>query len=121
RFAAVEPKLAGGSLPTEEGLDWLNDKGYKTLLDLRPSNEVQASFIAEVSKRGLRYISLPIGLTSVDSSHVTRFHFELSLADARPLYFFDTDGNGAGMLWYVHRMTASSDSYDPREAAQEAE
>jgi hypothetical protein len=121
RFAVVEPKLAGGSLPTSAGLDWLAERGYKTLVDLREPSEVQSSFLAEVSKKGMRYISLPMSLSSVDSEHIARFHFEISLADARPLYFFDTEGNRAGMLWYIQRMTVKNDSYDPEEATRQAE
>ena len=34
RFAAVNLKLAGGSVPSTTGLDWLADKGYKTLVNL---------------------------------------------------------------------------------------
>src|SRR5262249_22844933 len=119
-FAAVDPKLAGGSLPSTDGLDWLSEKGYKTLVDLREPGDVQSSFLAEVSRRGLRYISLPIGLTNIDRDHVNRFKFEISLEDARPLYFFDTDGNRAGMLWYIHRMTDGKDSYDAEEALRQA-
>jgi protein tyrosine phosphatase (PTP) superfamily phosphohydrolase (DUF442 family) len=121
RFSVLEPKLAGGSLPSTVGLDWLAEKGYKTLVDLREPSEVQSSFLAEVSKRGMRYISLPISLTSVDHDHINRFHFELSLADARPVYFFDAEGNRAGMLWYIQRMTVKNDSYDPEEASRQAE
>ncbi len=121
RFAVVEPKLAGGSLPSTDGLDWLNEKGYKTLLDLREPGDVQSTFLAEVSRRGLRYISLPISLTTVDRDHVARFGFEIALADARPLYFFDADGKRAGALWYLHRMTDKNESYDSEEASRQAE
>ena len=48
---AVDLKLAGGSLPSTAGLNWLVEKGYRTLLDLRESSEVPPSFIAEVTKR----------------------------------------------------------------------
>jgi protein tyrosine phosphatase (PTP) superfamily phosphohydrolase (DUF442 family) len=120
RFAALEPKLAGGSFPSPDGLDWLGEKGYKTLVDLREPGDVQPSFLAEASRRGLRYVSLPISLSTVDRDHVTRFEFEISLAEARPLYFFDTDGNRAGMLWYVHRMTDGKESYDAEEALRQA-
>ena len=53
RFSAVDAKLAGGSVPNRIGLEWLEEKGYKTLLDLREPSEVQASFIADVTNRGL--------------------------------------------------------------------
>jgi protein tyrosine phosphatase (PTP) superfamily phosphohydrolase (DUF442 family) len=121
RFAVLEPKLAGGSLPSADGLDWLSEKGYKTLVDLREPSDVQSTFLADVSRRGLRYISLPISLTTVDRDHVSRFVFEISLADARPLYFFDADGKRAGMLWYLHRMTDKNETYESEEAARQAE
>jgi len=121
RFAVVEPKLAGGSLPSTDGLDWLSEKGYRTLVDLREPGDVQSTFLAEVSRRGLRYISLPVSLTTVDRDHLARFGFEVSLADARPLYFFDADGKRAGMLWYLHRMTDKNESYDPEDASHQAE
>lgn len=105
RFAAVDLRLAGGSAPSPAGLDWLAEKGYKTLVDLRPSSEVNAAFIAEAARRGLRYIALPIGPTNIDRDHVSRFNFELASSDARPLYFFDATGTRAGALWYVRRIT----------------
>ncbi|MBV8385109.1 MAG: hypothetical protein JOZ63_21170, partial [Planctomycetaceae bacterium] len=119
RFLVVEPKLAGGSLPTTVGLDWLAEKGYKTILDLRELGEVDRAFMSEVDQHGMRYVALPIGLKTLDLDHVARFNFELTLADARPLYFCDTDGNRAGALWYIRRMTV--DKFDPQAATREAE
>lgn len=121
RFQVVENRLAGGSLPTNEGLDWLVEKGYKTILDVRDISEMQASFAfaEEVTKRGMRYVVLPIGLKQVDSNHISRFNEEIALADARPLYFCDNDGTRAGVLWYIRRMTV--DRIDAAAASREAE
>ncbi len=118
-FATVDPKLAGGCAPSEAGLSWLSEKGYRTLLDLRESTEVPPSFIAEVARRGLRYIALPLDLKAVDRDHVARFNFELASADARPTFFFDSDGSRAGALWYIRRVTV--DRVDPQIARREAE
>ncbi len=104
RFAGVESKLAGGSLPTTAGLDWLAEKGYRTILDLRENTDSHPDFLAEVTNRGMRYLALPLSLKTVDADHVSRFLFEVSLADARPLYFCDTDGTRAGALWYIRRV-----------------
>ena len=41
----------------------------------------------------------------MDADHVSRFNFEVSLADARPLYFCDADGTRAGVMWYIRRVT----------------
>ncbi len=119
RFTALEGRLSGGALPTPAGLDWLIEKGYKTVLDLREPGEVQPSFIAEVTNRGLRYLPLPISVKTVDKDHLSHFNLELSMADARPLYFFDTDGVRAGVLWYIRRLAV--DKVDPQVASREAE
>lgn len=119
RFVALEPKLSGGSLPTAAGLDWLAEKGYKTILDLRETSQVQPSFIGEVSNRGMRYVALPIGLKQLDAEHVASFNLEISLSNARPLYFCDTDGTRSGALWYIRRLTV--DGVDSQAAKHEAD
>jgi hypothetical protein len=119
RFAAVDLKLAGGSAPSSEGLNWLVEKGYKTLLDLRETSEANPSFIAEAANRGLRYISFPMNPKNVDRDHLARFNFELSVSEARPLYFFDSDGSRAGVLWYIRRITL--DKVSSQIARREAE
>ncbi|MFO0890407.1 MAG: hypothetical protein U0790_14850 [Isosphaeraceae bacterium] len=105
RFVTVDLKLAGGSVPSVAGLDWLADKGYKTLVDLRDSKETDVAFISEATRRGLRYIALPIGAGNLDREHVARFNYEVGPTDARPLYFFDSTGARAGALWYIRRLT----------------
>ncbi len=119
RFVAVDVKLAGGSAPNGAGLNWLVEKGYRTVLDLRESSEVPSSFIAEVTNLGLRYVALPIGLKSIDRDHLGRFNFEIAAGEARPLFFFDSDGTRAGALWYIRRVT--SDRVDRQIARREAE
>jgi protein tyrosine phosphatase (PTP) superfamily phosphohydrolase (DUF442 family) len=119
RFVAVDVKLAGGSTPSNAGLDWLVEKGYRTVLDLRDSSEVSPSFIAEVTNRGLRYVALPVGLKSLDKSHVNRFRDELALAAAQPVFFFDKDGTRAGALWYIRRVVQDRAGEDA--ARREAE
>jgi protein tyrosine phosphatase (PTP) superfamily phosphohydrolase (DUF442 family) len=119
RFVAVDLKLAGGSTPSSAGLAWLVEKGYRTVLDLRESSEVPPSFIAEVTKLGLRYVALPIGLGSIDRDHLNRFNFEIAASEARPLFFFDSDGTRAGAFWYIRRIT--TDRVDQQIARREAE
>ena len=119
RFAGVESKLAGGSLPDAAGLRWLFEKGYRTILDLRENSQASSAFIADVDRIGLRYVALPISLKTLDSNHISRFHDELSQAGARPLYFCDADGTRAGALWYIHKITV--DHVDPQVARREAE
>ena len=119
RFVAVDLKLAGGGAPSAAGLQWLVEKGYRTLLDLREPSEVPSSFIAEVTNKGLRYVALPMSLKTIDRDHVDRFHFEIAAGEARPLFFFDSNGTRAGALWYIRRIVV--DRVDPQIARREAE
>jgi protein tyrosine phosphatase (PTP) superfamily phosphohydrolase (DUF442 family) len=119
RFVAVDLQLAAGSVPSAAGLDWLTEKGYKTLVDLRESSETDLPFIAEATRRGLRYIALPVNLKSIDRAHVARFNFELAMGEARPLYFFDSNGTRAGTLWYIRRIAV--DRVNSEIARREAE
>ena len=119
RFVGVESKLAGGSLPDAVGLNWLADKGFKTILDLREETDLAPGFVADVARRGLRYVALPIRAKSIDTEIVSRFEFEISLAEGRPLYFCDADGTRAGALWMIHRVVV--DKVDPLVARRDAE
>ena len=119
RFVAVDLKLAGGSAPVTDGVKWLVEKGYRTVLDLRETSEVPPEFIAEVTNLGLRYVALPISLKKIDRGHVDRFNFEIASGEARPLFFFDSDGTRAGTLWYIRRITV--DHVDHQIARREAE
>jgi len=120
RFVNVDLKLAGGSAPSTVGLGWLAEKGYRTLLDLRDPAKIDPRFIGEAAKRGLRYVSFPTDLATLDRDHLERFSAELALDAARPLYFFDEDGRVAGAIWYVRRVLTDKVAWDVarREAEQ---
>ncbi len=118
RFAVVDPKLAGGSSPSDAGLTWLADKGYRTLLDLREPSEVPPAFIAEVARRGLRYVAFPVDLATIDASHVVRFNLEMDFAECGPCSSSIRTAP-ARALWYIRR--ASCDRVDAQIARREAE
>lgn len=118
-FAGVRPKISGGSLPNVDGLDWLKEKGIKTILDLREPTEVDKPFLDLVNARGFRYVSLPIVAAKLDAASLARFNDELTRPDGHPVYFFDGDGTRAGLVWYIHRLTV--DKVDAQIASREAE
>ena len=119
RFASIAPLVGGGSSPSIEGLDWLKEKGYRTFLDLRKGSEVEPNFVDAVNDRGMVYISLPILATRLDPSRLARFDDLISHADNRPLFFCDTDGTRAGLVWYIHLRTV--DQEDSQAATSKAE
>ena len=119
RFASVAPTVGGGSAPSIEGLDWLREKGYRTFIDLRRGSEVEPNFADSVNDRGMVYISLSVVANHLDPSRLARFDDLISQSDNRPLFFCDSDGTRAGLVWYIHVRTV--DHEDSQAAAGKAE
>jgi protein tyrosine phosphatase (PTP) superfamily phosphohydrolase (DUF442 family) len=119
RSASVAPSVGGGSAPSVEGLDWLKEKGYRTFLDLRSMSEIDPNFVESVNDHGMVYLSLPIVADRLDASRLARFDDLISQSENRPLYFCDSDGTRAGLVWYIHLRTVEGN--DPHSAFQRAE
>ncbi len=119
RFKVVEPQIAGGSFPTPGGWEWLAEKSYRTVLDLREPGQMGPNDLAEIAHRGLRYIALPVSAAGLDATLLARFDRELGQTDARPLYFCDADGTRPATLWFLHRVV--TEKTDRRTARREAE
>jgi protein tyrosine phosphatase (PTP) superfamily phosphohydrolase (DUF442 family) len=116
-FKVVEPRLAAGSSPGARGWSWLADQGYKTVIDLRPTSELRAEDIPAINAAGLRYLALPTSDEAIESpSHLARFAAEIAQDSARPLYFFDSDGARASVIWYLHQVANQKNA--PNEAAR---
>ena len=74
----LDPQLAAGSLPTEAGWRFLaEEKGYKTVIDLRPRSEISAGDDALAHNLGLRYIILPVTADTLDEAYLRRFEQEI--------------------------------------------
>lgn len=119
RFKVVEPQLAAGSLPRPSGWAFLVEKGYRTVLDLRPRDEAKPGEDAAASHVGLRYVILPMTPQTLDPTGVARFEEEIAQSGNRPLFFFDTDGTRAAALWRLHLMTQGTSEADARAAVAE--
>lgn len=102
-FSPVEPQLAGGSFPASPGFEYLAQKGYRTLLDLRDPTQIRPDDIAQSHHWGLRHVLLPASPDSFDAALVARFEQELA-PEARPVYFCDEDGSRSAALWLAHRV-----------------
>jgi protein tyrosine phosphatase (PTP) superfamily phosphohydrolase (DUF442 family) len=119
RFKVVDRQLAGGTVPTESGWAFLLEKGYKTVIDLRETSEVQAADVALAARSGFRYIPLPVTPQTLNAATLAKFQEEITLAGSRPLLFFDDNGARPAVMWYLKQV--SIDKIDPADAAREAE
>jgi len=106
-FAEALPNVASGSRPLYDGLDWLKDKGYKTVLQVRAPGEDGAGDRRLFEQRGLTYLTLEVSPKTLTPELVDQFNKVVADAANRPLFVYtDKDGSLAGGLWYLYFRSA---------------
>jgi protein tyrosine phosphatase (PTP) superfamily phosphohydrolase (DUF442 family) len=103
QYAVVKDRVATGRRPLlDDGLDWLRENGFRTVLFLRRPGEDDATDRKEVEKRGLKYLSLEVSPQTLTRKVVAEFTRIAKDAAGYPLFVYDRDGALAGGLWYLH-------------------
>ena len=119
RSSSVAPMLAGGSLPGAKELAWLNDKGYRTLVDLRSGSDVKPDFADQVTDNGLLYVALPFVLDPISLKRFSSFLEVINRGGQHPIYFCDNNGRRAGLLWYLKLRYQDHESSDSAQVRAE--
>jgi protein tyrosine phosphatase (PTP) superfamily phosphohydrolase (DUF442 family) len=102
-FTAVPglEKVASGRKPTLDGLNWLQQNGYRTVIYIHKPDwkAVPAAELCEA--RGMKFVGIPVSANRMSEAAKA---FDAALADTanRPLYVCDDTGLWAGTLWYAH-------------------
>jgi protein tyrosine phosphatase (PTP) superfamily phosphohydrolase (DUF442 family) len=104
-YFIVEPNVATGGQPTLEGMKWLKDRGFHTVLNLLPESEADPAEASMVRQLGLEYISLPITAQTIDAATTEQFNQIVDEAKHRPIFIHDSTGSRTGSMWYLHRVT----------------
>jgi protein tyrosine phosphatase (PTP) superfamily phosphohydrolase (DUF442 family) len=102
KYAEVKTGAATGLRPDPEGLDWLKDKGFKSVLHLRNPGAVNSADREQVEKRGLKYLSLEVAPETLDASLMNQFNKIVADPANAALFVYDKDGALAGAMWYLH-------------------
>jgi protein tyrosine phosphatase (PTP) superfamily phosphohydrolase (DUF442 family) len=103
QFSSVTDRVATGLRPSlDDGLDWLQTNGYRTLLHLRSPGETSGEDRQQVERRNMQYLSLEISPQAVSRDTVDAFSRVVMNAEYRPLFVYDRDGSLTGGLWYLH-------------------
>jgi protein tyrosine phosphatase (PTP) superfamily phosphohydrolase (DUF442 family) len=103
QFAMVKDKVASGARPLlDDGLDWLKEHGYRTVLHLMQPGEDDTADRKQVEKRGLQYMSLEVSPDTLTRKTVDEFSRIVGDAAGYPLFVYDRDGALAGGVWYLH-------------------
>jgi protein tyrosine phosphatase (PTP) superfamily phosphohydrolase (DUF442 family) len=100
---ALREGVTNGLRPMlDGGLDWLRQKGYKTVLHLKRPGEDDAADRKQVEKRGMTYLSIEVSPETLSQQVVTDFSQIVSDRGNCPLFVYDKDGALAGALWYLY-------------------
>jgi len=103
QYSVVKTRVAAGLKPSSiDGLDWLKNNGYRTVLNLRQPGADDSSDRQQFDKRGLRYLSLEVSPQTLTKEIVDQFNQIVGDAGNQPLFVYDQDGVDAGGLWYLH-------------------
>lgn len=119
-FLRVNADFCTAGQPTVEQLAGLRDQGIRTVLNLRPQAEYDATEEASrVRELGMRYFNIPVanGVPIPDS----QFDEFLRLTDDvanRPMFIHCASANRVGAFWLVRRVLR--DDWDVARAEEEA-
>jgi protein tyrosine phosphatase (PTP) superfamily phosphohydrolase (DUF442 family) len=119
QFAMARDKVASGLRPAlEDGLDWLEANGYKTVLCIHEPGEQLAADRKQVEKRGMKFIALEVSALTLNKKVIDEFNRLVGDAGLQPLFVYDRDGALAGSLWYLHfRLTQGASDEKARQQA----
>src|SRR6202011_1218025 len=73
QFTHAKDQIATGLRPSIDGLDWLKENKYQTVLHLREPGEDNTADKKQVTKRGLNYLSLEVSPATLSPTVVKEF------------------------------------------------
>jgi protein tyrosine phosphatase (PTP) superfamily phosphohydrolase (DUF442 family) len=118
QFAMAEDQVAAGLRPFLDGLDWLKENGYKTVVHIHREDEDDAADRRQFEKRGLKYVAFVIKSEGLSKKQLESFSQFVEDKAGRPVFVYDKDGTLAGAVWYAHFRVAGHD--DDRQARAKA-
>jgi protein tyrosine phosphatase (PTP) superfamily phosphohydrolase (DUF442 family) len=106
QFATAMDNVATGLRPSlDDGLDWLQARGYRTVAHIRLPSENDDADRKQVEKRGMKYLSIEVSPQTLTKAAVEEFGRIVSDTSGQPVFIYDRDGALAGGLWYLYFRT----------------
>ncbi|XVE95545.1 hypothetical protein REPUB_Repub02eG0106900 [Reevesia pubescens] len=107
-----------GGQVTEEGLKWLIDRGFKTVVDLRAEtvkdNFYQAAMDDAISSGKVEFVKIPVEVgTAPSMEQVEKFASLVSDCNKKPIYLHSKEG-----VWRTSAMVSRWQQYMTRFASQ---
>jgi uncharacterized protein (TIGR01244 family) len=120
-YAEVETTIACGGSTSPEAIREIKKMGFKSVVNLRLTNEAGAQVEAEgaaVTAAGMKYIHLPFSIQSPAPDLIDNFIAAVTGPGNQPAYVHCAAGGRAAALWMIKRVVA--DGWDEARALEEA-
>lgn len=119
QFVEGRPRVAAGLRPSlDDGLAWLQNNGYRTVVHVHLPEEDSSADRAAVEKRGLTYSEVALSPAGLTQAQADAFVALVTDAARQPIFVYDRDGSLAGPLWYY--LLRRSDDLAPEAARARA-
>ena len=102
QFNIVKDKLAAGLKPDLDGLGWLKDNGYATIVHVRGKGEDDVADRRAVEIKDIKFFSIELSAQDLSKDSVDEFSRIIGDTTLAPVFVYDKDGIAAGALWYLH-------------------
>ncbi|MFO0841697.1 MAG: hypothetical protein U0797_04745 [Gemmataceae bacterium] len=115
-FAIAAPGVATGIKPFPDGIRWLSEHGYKTVLHLRAPGEDTTATRRLFESKGLKYVTVEGSPARMSKELYEGFVRQVKDADSHPLFVYDRDGSVTGGLWYLYNRVEKNEPDDKARA-----
>ena len=119
RILCIDPNFASAGQPKDAAFEKLKANGFKSVLNLRTSTEVDLNAEKEkVEKAGLRYISIPVVGSAPKPEQAEEFLKAVKDKQNQPMLIHCGSANRVGGFWMIHRVL--NDGWSEEKALEEA-
>jgi len=112
----IADAVSAGLRPNDlEAFNWLESKGYKTIVYLRDGQGDDSSDRKQVENHGMKYVSLTVTPDRIKPELVAEFNQLINDRSKRPIFVYDDKGARSGVMWYLYFRTSEGLSNDEAE------
>ena len=122
RFAYLNANVARGGQPDSEGIRWLKNQGFRTIISLRPSDSERE----EARALGMRFMELPVdagawGSAPPTSAQLDSFFLAVTDTTQLPVFFHCKRGaDRTGMFCALYRIQVDHWTHEEAVAEMQA-
>lgn len=115
---SADGKMIYAGQPDADGFQAAKEAGFKTVINLRPDDEMDFDEKKVVEDLGMTYVNIPITTFSITEEKVSQLGDLLGNREDAPVLLHCGSSNRVGAMWYIYR--ALFEDASEEEAMEEA-